>query len=115
MSIQTTDLLPRPSREVPPAFDVRKVRADFPVLHQQAHGKPLVYLDNAATTQKPRAVIDAVSRYYAQDNANIHRAVHVLSERATRAYEAARVKVQHFLNAADSREVIFTRGTTEAI
>jgi cysteine desulfurase/selenocysteine lyase len=97
------------------AFDVQRIRQDFPILNQKIHGKPLVYLDNAATTQKPQAVIDAMVRSYGEDNANIHRGVHLLSERATRAYEDARVKVQTFLNAADSREVIFVRGTTEAI
>jgi cysteine desulfurase/selenocysteine lyase len=97
------------------AFDVQKVRRDFPILNQRIHGKPLVYLDNAATTQKPQAVIDAMVRSYAEDNANIHRGVHLLSERATRAYEEAREKVQRFLNAPHSREIIFVRGTTEAI
>ena len=97
------------------AFDVQKVRRDFPILNQKIHGKPLVYLDNAATTQKPQAVIDAMVRSYAEDNANIHRGVHLLSERATRAYEESRIKVQMFLNAADLREIIFVRGTTEAI
>ena len=97
------------------AFDVQKIRHDFPILDQKIHGKPLVYLDNAATTQKPQAVIDAMVRSYAEDNANIHRGVHLLSERATRAYEDARIKVQKFLNAPDLREVIFVRGTTEAI
>ena len=97
------------------AFDVQRVRRDFPILGQQIHGKPLVYLDNAATTQKPQAVIDAMVRSYAEDTANIHRGVHLLSERATQAYELAREKVQHFLNAAHSREIIFVRGTTEAI
>jgi cysteine desulfurase/selenocysteine lyase len=91
------------------------VRADFPILRQRVHDKPLVYLDNAATAQKPRAVLDALDRHYTEDNANVHRGVHLLSERATRAYEDARVKVQHFLNAADSREVIFVRGATEGI
>src|SRR5437660_10482851 len=106
----------RPRREtMQPGIDVRRVRADFPILHQKIHGKPLVYFDNAATTQKPRAVIDAVRAFYEQDNANIHRAVHLLSERATRAFELTRSKVQKFLNAAESREIIFTRGTTEAI
>jgi cysteine desulfurase/selenocysteine lyase len=94
---------------------VQSVRDDFPILRQQVHGKPLVYLDNAATTQKPQAVLDVLRHYYTADNANIHRAVHVLSERATRAYEEARLKVQRFLNAADSREILFVRGTTEAI
>jgi len=97
------------------AFDVQKIRRDFPILSQKIHGKPLVYLDNAATTQKPQAVIDAMVRSYAEDNANIHRGVHLLSERATRAYEESRIKVQKFLNAADLREIIFVRGTTEAI
>ena len=97
------------------AFDVEKVRRDFPILNQRIHGKPLVYLDNAATTQKPQAVIDAMVRSYAEDNANIHRGVHLLSERATRAYEEARGKIQKFLNARESREIIFVRGTTEAI
>ncbi|MCM2333646.1 MAG: cysteine desulfurase [Anaeromyxobacteraceae bacterium] len=90
------------------------MRQDFPALHQQVHGKPLVYLDSAATTQKPRAVIDAVSRYYERDNANVHRGVHALSERATRGFEGARATVARFLN-ADPREVIFVRGATEAV
>src|SRR5215467_11096108 len=98
-----------------PSFDVEKVRRDFPVLHQSVHGKPLVYLDNAATTQKPLAVIEAIEHYYRNDNSNIHRGVHTLSERATEDYEKARVAIQKFLNAAHSREIIFTRGTTEAI
>ncbi len=97
------------------AFDVRSVRQDFPILHQSVFGKPLVYLDNAATAQKPRAVIDALVRYYTQDNANIHRGLHQLSERATAAYEEARSKVRRFLNAAEDREIVFVRGTTEAI
>jgi cysteine desulfurase / selenocysteine lyase len=96
-------------------FDVRKVRTDFPILSREIHGRPLVYLDNAATTQKPQAVIDAMSHYYASDNANIHRGVHLLSESATEAYEAARRTVQHFLHAEDRSEIIFVRGTTEAI
>src|SRR5438067_130950 len=96
-------------------LDVRKLRRDFPILAQKIHGKPLVYLDNAATTQKPRRVLDVLEHYYTHDNANVHRAVHLLSERATRAYEEARVKVQHFVHAAESHEIIFTRGTTEAI
>ena len=103
------------SSNVASAFDVQKVRGDFPILTQRIHGKALVYLDNAATTQKPRAVIDAMVRSYAEDNANIHRGVHLLSERATRAYEEARDKVQKFLHAPSSREIIFVRGTTEAI
>jgi cysteine desulfurase/selenocysteine lyase len=91
------------------------VRADFPVLHQQVHGKPLVYLDNAATAQKPRAVIDALVRYYERDNSNVHRGLHALSMRATDAYEGARARVARFVNAADPAEVIFTRGTTESV
>src|SRR5207302_8511364 len=78
-------------------------------------GKPLVYLDNAATSQKPQAVIDAIVKYYTHDNANVHRGVHLLSERATRDYEESRIKLQRFINAADSREIIFTRGCTEGI
>ena len=97
------------------AFDVERVRRDFPVLHQKGHGKPLVYLDNAATTQKPLAVIEAIENYYRQDNSNIHRGVHALSERATEAYEKVRLAAQKFLNAADSKEIIFVRGTTEGI
>ncbi|MGH9558886.1 MAG: SufS family cysteine desulfurase [Bryobacteraceae bacterium] len=96
-------------------FDVQAVRKDFPVLDQMVHGHPLVYLDNAATSQKPRAVIEAIERFYSRDNSNIHRGVHALSERATREYEQAREKIQKFLNAAESREIIFVRGTTEAI
>jgi len=96
-------------------FDVEGVRADFPILHQQAHGHPLVYLDNAATSQKPKAVIDAIVHYYEGYNANIHRGVHYLSERATAEYEAARKTVQKFINAASPSEIIFVRGTTEAI
>jgi cysteine desulfurase/selenocysteine lyase len=97
------------------AFDVQRVRQDFPILKQRVHGKPLVYLDNAATTQKPQAVIDAMVRTYAEENANIHRGVHLLSERATKGYEDAREKVQNFLGASSVREIVFVRGTTEAI
>ncbi len=96
-------------------LDVLSVRSQFPILSHKVHGKPLVYLDNAATTQKPRQVIEALDRYYREENANIHRGVHLLSEKATQAYEASRVKVQKFLNASDSKEIIFTRGTTESI
>jgi cysteine desulfurase/selenocysteine lyase len=99
----------------PPAFDVRKLREDFPILKSLVHGKPLVYLDNAATTQKPKAVIDVLRAYYEGENANIHRGVHHLSEVATKSFENARVKVQRFLNAADLKEIIFTRGATESI
>lgn len=96
-------------------FDVEKIREDFPILKQKIYGKPLVYLDNAATAQKPQVVIDAIRHYYMTDNANIHRGVHGLSQRATEAYEQARVKVQRFIHAADSREIIFVRSATEAI
>ena len=96
-------------------FDVGRVREEFPALKQLVHGKPLVYLDNAATTQKPQLVIDAITHFYQEDCSNIHRGVHLLSERATKAYEDARLAVQQFINAADSAEVIFVRGTTEAI
>jgi cysteine desulfurase / selenocysteine lyase len=97
------------------AIDVDRVRADFPILHTRVHGKPLVYLDNAATTQKPHAVIDIEKRYYEQWNANIHRGVHWLSEKATLEYEQSREKVRGFLNARSRKEIIFTRGTTESI
>jgi len=96
-------------------FDVRKVRADFPILAQKINGKPLVYLDNAATSQKPQPVIDAIVRYYSSENANIHRGVHALSERATESYEQARKIVRRFINSADPREIIFVRGATEGI
>ncbi|MDQ6972723.1 MAG: cysteine desulfurase [Mariprofundaceae bacterium] len=96
-------------------FDVEKIRGDFPILQQQICGKPLAYLDNAATTQKPQSVIDAVQHYYARDNANVHRGVHTLSERATAAYEGARRIIADFFHAASEQEVIFTRGATEAI
>jgi len=96
-------------------YRVEEVRRDFPILHQQVHGHPLVYLDNAATSQKPRAVIDAISRYYERGNANIHRGVHYLSEHATEEHEAARRAVQRFMNAADKREIIFVRSATEGI
>jgi cysteine desulfurase/selenocysteine lyase len=96
-------------------LDVVKVRSDFPALAQNIHGKPLVYLDNAATSQKPRVVIDAISDYYAHNNANVHRGVHTLSVHATELYEGAREKVRALINAADLAEIIFVRGTTEAI
>lgn len=104
MGQQTTD-----------AVNVSAARADFPALQQLVHGRPLVYLDNAATTQKPRVVIDALRRYYEEDNANVHRGVHALSERATVAHEEARQAVRSFINAASEREVIFTRNATESI
>ncbi len=96
-------------------LDVEKLRHDFPILSEKIHGKPLVYLDNAATTQKPRVVIDTLRDYYEKDNANIHRGVHLLSQRATDAYEKSREKIRRFINADASKEIIFTRGTTEAI
>jgi len=101
--------------QVPGRLDVERVRRDFPILQQRVHGRPLVYLDSAATSQKPRSVIDAVARYYLEDNSNVHRGVHLLSERATQAYEAAREKVRRFVNAAHAHEIVFVRGTTEAI
>ena len=97
------------------AFDVARLREDFPILHRSVHGKPLVYLDNAATSQKPQCVIDVEARYYAELNANIHRGVHALSQQATDAYEAARDTVRRFINAARREEIVFVRGTTEAI
>ena len=96
-------------------LNVQKIRQDFPILHRKVHGKPLVYLDNAATTQKPRPVIDAISKYYEEYNANVHRGIHALAEEATAAYEGARSRVAEFIGARNSAEIIFTRGTTEAI
>lgn len=95
--------------------EIERIRADFPILQQKVHGKPLVYFDNAATSQKPRAVIDAIVRYYETSNANIHRGVHFLSEHATEQHDAARRTVQKFLNARSANEIVFVRGTTEAI
>jgi cysteine desulfurase/selenocysteine lyase len=97
------------------AFDVQRVRADFPILARAVRGRPLVYLDNAATTQKPQAVLDALTRYYTGINANVHRGVHELSERATEAFEAARERVRRFFNAASTTEIVFTRNATESI
>lgn len=97
------------------AFDVEEIRKEFPILHQQVNGKPLVYFDNAATSQKPKVVIDALSAYYNQDNANIHRGIHTLAERATAAYEETRARVQEFIHAGEVEEIIFTKGTTEGI
>ena len=96
-------------------FDIEKIRKDFPILHQEINGKPLVYLDNAATTQKPKSVIDSIEKYYRGYNSNIHRGVHTLSENATEAYESARVKVKDFINANSTKEIVFVRGATEAI
>ena len=105
-----------PATTTPPIpFDVENIRADFPILQQQMRDKTLVYFDNAATTQKPQAVIDALERYYCRENSNIHRGVHLLSQEATFAYERARARVRLFLNAAENEEIIFVRGTTEGI
>ena len=106
------DLSPGPVANV---FDVEQVRAEFPILAQEVNGRPLVYLDNGATSQKPRRVIDAIRHYYESDNANVHRGLHALSERATNAYEGARDTVRAFLNAADRREVVFVRSATEGL
>lgn len=113
----TAARLPRKAalHKVSSGYDVERIRADFPILQQRVNGHPLVYLDNAATAQKPKAVIDAIVRYYEQDNSNIHRGVHTLSQRATEEFEVARRAVQRFIGAALSSEIIFTRGTTEAI
>src|SRR5579872_4738607 len=96
-------------------WDVRRIREDFPILQQTVHGKPLVYLDNANTSQKPQAVLDALDRYYREYNSNIHRATHLLSEKATQAYEDARARIARFINAASSAEVVYVRGCTEGI
>jgi cysteine desulfurase / selenocysteine lyase len=105
----------RAEATVTPALDVARVRADFPILAQEVNGHPLAYLDNAASSQRPRAVIDAVSHYYEHDHANVHRGVHTLSQRATEAYEHARERVRRRIGAARADEIVFTRGTTEAI
>jgi cysteine desulfurase/selenocysteine lyase len=104
-----------PTRTQVAPFDVEAIRADFPILHQDINGKPLVYLDNAASSQRPQIVIDSMSHYYERDHANVHRGVHTLSQRATDAFEAARENVRRFINAKSTKEVIFVRGTTEAI
>jgi cysteine desulfurase/selenocysteine lyase len=96
-------------------FFAEEIRGDFPILHEKVYGKPLVYLDNAATTQKPQSVIDAVANFYSMGNSNVHRGVHALSVRATEAYEAVREKVRQFIKAGEAREIIFVRGTTEGI
>jgi cysteine desulfurase/selenocysteine lyase len=116
MSIQPrANVFPAVRGPAPARLDVSRFRKDFPILRQKIHGKPLVYLDNAATTQKPQAVLDALSRFYVTDNSNVHRGVHLLSQRATEDYEGARRKVKRFLNAAHAREIVFVRGTTEGI
>src|SRR5262245_18936472 len=98
-----------------PALDLAAIRADFPALAQEVHGRPLVYFDNAATTQKPRQVLDTLRHYYEFDNANVHRGVHTLSMRATDAYEAAREKIRAFVGARSIHEIVFTRNATESI
>src|SRR5580700_3249278 len=96
-------------------IDWTTLRKDFPILDQQVHGKPLVYFDNAATSQKPRVVIDALTHYYERDNANVHRGIHELSNRATNGFEAARARAAKFINARSADEIVYTRGTTEGI
>ncbi len=114
MSVTTPSVAsPKESRTAP--FDVAALRRDFPVLQQRVHGKPLVYLDNAATSQTPLAVIDAMRKFYLEDCANVHRGVHELSQRATDDYEGARIAVQKFIGAAEREEIIYTRGTTDAL
>jgi len=108
-----SEVLAPETRKTLSSADVARIREDFPILKQQVCGRPLVYFDNAATSQKPRQVIEAISRFYAEDYSNIHRAVHTLSQRATQAFEAVRVKVQRFVHAAEDREIVFVRGTTE--
>ena len=108
-------VLEKPVSTPTTGFDVERIREDFPILQTRVHGNPLVYLDNAATSQKPQAVIDAISDYYSGENANIHRGVHYLSELATRKYEETREKVKDLINAKSTREIIFVRGTTEAV
>ena len=98
-----------------PALDAVALRRDFPALHQEVHGRPLVYLDNAASSQTPRQVIDELVRYYERDRANVHRGIHEPSQRATDKYESARIRVQRFLNAAAPQEIVWTKGTTEGI
>jgi cysteine desulfurase / selenocysteine lyase len=112
----STQALPRPSSLIRDSFDVDRIRRDFPILHHPVRGgRKLVYLDNAATTQKPQQVIDRIVRYYTEENSNVHRGVHYLSEVATVAYENARTTVKRFIGAGDEKEIVFTRGTTEAI
>jgi cysteine desulfurase / selenocysteine lyase len=110
-----TNEVPRPSAPDTRSYDVAAIRRDFPILHRNVRGKTLVYLDNAATTQKPRQVIDRLVRYYSEENSNVHRGVHYLSELATAEYENARGLVQRFLGAKSEKEIVFTRGTTESI
>ena len=116
-NLKHTFAIPKPSQTSHGSrpFDVPAIREDFPILRQQVHGRPLAWFDNAATTQKPQSVIDAISRFYERDNSNIHRAAHTLAARATDAYEQARQKVQNFLGAGSINEIVFVRGTTEGI
>jgi cysteine desulfurase/selenocysteine lyase len=111
--VTSTQRAPAPTARA--SLDVARLRADFPILQTSVRGKPLVYLDNAATSQKPRVVIERLARYYAEENANIHRGVYYLSERATAAYEGVRAQARAFLNAREARELVFVRGTTEGI
>ncbi|MDM8350717.1 cysteine desulfurase [Pseudomonas sp. sp1636] len=113
MNQRASNLPPRAQRFEP--YQVERLRQAFPILAQRIYGKPLVYLDSAATSQKPQAVIEAMSRFFLEENANVHRGVHYLSLRATEAYEQARIKVQRFLNAGHAEEIVFVRGTTEAV
>ena len=110
-----SEVLSPETRQPQTSLDVARIRDDFPILKQQVCGRPLVYLDNAATSQKPRQVIEAISRFYSEDYSNIHRGVHTLSQRSTQSYEAVRTKVQRFIHAAEDREIIFVRGATEGI
>ena len=110
-----SEVLSPETRQSRTSLDVARIRDDFPILKQQVCGRPLVYLDNAATSQKPRQVIEAISRFYSDDYSNIHRGVHTLSQRSTQSYEAVRTKVQRFIHAAEDREIIFVRGATEGI
>src|SRR5881296_440642 len=108
----TKTTIPAPRKK---PIDWESLRADFPILHQKIHGHPLIYFDNAATSQKPRLILDALRHYYERDNANVHRGIHELSNRATAAYEAARARAAKFINTRTADEVVFTRGTTEGI
>src|SRR5216110_2640309 len=108
----TETVIPAPPKEM---IDSEKLRADFPILHQKVHGHALIYFDNAATSQKPRAVVDTLRHYYEKDNANVHRGIHELSNRATSSFEAARARVAKFINARSTDEIVFSRGTTEGI
>jgi len=112
---ETTSVAARPATAKSAGFDAERIRQDFPALRQIINGKPLIYLDNAATTQKPQAVLDALRKFYETECANVHRGLHWMSEEATRDYEGSREKVRQFLGAADTKEIVFVRGTTEAI